>query len=123
ALSRTRDPRPPRTSTLFPYTTLFRSHHLQFDLAHARFEHDAVVGQFSITFGGERLWRGVTDRDVHDLDAFVRQSVGIGRQVRDFADDLEPFDHPGENRVETVECRLLTDTDQKLSAAAFGLAG
>src|SRR5690606_40195463 len=83
ALSRTRDPRPPRTSTLFPYTTLFRSHHLQFDLAHARFEHDAVVGQFSITFGGERLWRGVTDRDVHDLDAFVRQSVGIGRQVRD----------------------------------------
>ena len=66
--------------------------------------------------------RGVADRDRGDRDARLGRAPGVGRELRDLLDDVEPFADAAEQRELPRERRLLGDAHEELRAAAVRLS-
>src|SRR2546430_12900638 len=107
--------RPPR-STLFPYTTLFRSKRLQ--RGDARIKPDRLVAKLGKRLFHERNQRTLVVDDHHCLAVAPRQLAwGLGREPRDLARGRQPDREGGRSEEHTSElqsqsnlvCRLLLE--------------
>src|SRR5690349_23554838 len=98
---------PPPTSTLFPYTTLFRSGHLDLQVQ------DAVELSLELTHQDIQRF-GLRNRARKAVDDEPRGAVGLAQAVADHADHRSE-EHTSElqSRRDLV-CRLLLEKKKKM---------
>src|SRR2546422_8475192 len=97
--------RPPR-STLFPYTTLFRSHHVDQHLVGAE-------GRRRDNLALPRLARRAEAVLPHDVRVHARRHVADGRSLAEIVQRSEEHTSELQSRLHLV-CRLLLEKKKKM---------
>src|SRR3546814_3044810 len=86
-----RPPRSTRTDTLFPYTTLFRSHHL------AGVDRGVVDGALLLYLVGDQAVALVEEQQAELLDLLVRHGhAAVGEQLVPGGDHVRSEEHTSE---------------------------